>query len=65
MLRRGVLRIACTIGPVESGLLPELGRRFGARSGIRVEYEALGSGAALEFFMLEYPYTDSPEPNAF
>lgn len=48
MLRRGVLRIACTIGPVESGLLPELGRRFGARSGIRVEYEALGSGAALE-----------------
>ncbi|HEX7118804.1 MAG TPA: substrate-binding domain-containing protein [Longimicrobiales bacterium] len=42
------LRIACTIGPVESGLLPELERRFTARSGTPVEHEALGSGAALE-----------------
>src|SRR5690625_504904 len=42
------LRIACTIGPVESGLLPALVRRFTALSRIPVDYEALGSGAALE-----------------
>lgn len=45
---RQILRIACTIGPVESGLLPELERHFTAQSGTATEHEALGSGAALE-----------------
>lgn len=42
------IRIASTIGPVESGLLPELERRYAVAAGVEVAHEALGSGAALE-----------------
>lgn len=42
------VRIASTIGPVESGLIPVLEDRFTVLTGVPVECSALGSGAALE-----------------
>ena len=42
------LRIASTIGPIETGLLPALEAAFSRRTATPVEHEALGTGAALE-----------------
>jgi tungstate transport system substrate-binding protein len=43
---RRPLRLASTIGPIETGLLPALEAAFSARVAVPVEHEALGSGAA-------------------
>jgi tungstate transport system substrate-binding protein len=48
MHNRRPLRIASTIGPIETGLLPALEAAFARRSAVPVEHEALGTGAALD-----------------
>ena len=48
MHNRRPLRIASTIGPIETGLLPALEGAYAARTAIPVEHEALGTGAALD-----------------
>jgi ABC-type tungstate transport system permease subunit len=48
MHNRRPLRIATTIGPVETGLLPALEAAFSRRTATPVEHDALGTGAALE-----------------
>jgi tungstate transport system substrate-binding protein len=45
---RRPLRIASTIGPVETGLLPALEAAYSRRSALPVEHDALGTGAVLE-----------------
>jgi len=45
---RRPLRIASTIGPIETGLLPALEAAFSGRTAMPVEHDALGTGAALE-----------------
>ena len=42
------LRIASTIGPIETGLLPAVEAAFARRTAVPVEHEALGTGAALD-----------------
>jgi tungstate transport system substrate-binding protein len=48
MHNRRPLRLASTIGPVETGLLPALEGAFARQTAVPVEHEALGTGAALE-----------------
>jgi tungstate transport system substrate-binding protein len=48
MHNRRPLRIASTIGPIETGLLPALEAAFARRTAVPVEHEALGTGAALD-----------------
>src|SRR5919199_1631558 len=48
MHNRRPLRIASTIGPIETGLLPALEVAFSRGTAIPVEHAALGTGAALE-----------------
>jgi tungstate transport system substrate-binding protein len=48
MHNRRPLRIATTIGPVETGLLPALEAAYSRRSALPIEHDALGTGAALE-----------------
>src|SRR3954451_21142244 len=48
MHNRRPLRIASTIGPIETGLLPAPEATFSRRTAIPVEHDALGTGAALE-----------------
>jgi tungstate transport system substrate-binding protein len=48
MHNRRPLRIATTIGPVETGLSPALEGAFSRRTATPVEHDALGTGAALE-----------------
>ena len=48
MHNRRPLRIASTIGPVETGLLPALEATYSRRSALPVEHDALGTGAALD-----------------
>jgi tungstate transport system substrate-binding protein len=45
---RRPLRLASTIGPIETGLLPALEAGFSRRTAMPVEHDALGSGAALD-----------------
>jgi tungstate transport system substrate-binding protein len=48
MHNRRPLRIASTIGPIETGLLPALEGAYAGRTAVPVEHEALGTGAALD-----------------
>jgi tungstate transport system substrate-binding protein len=48
MHNRRPLRLASTIGPVETGLLPALEGAYSGRTAVPVEHEALGTGAALD-----------------
>src|SRR5919199_5231586 len=48
MHNRRPLRIASTIGPIETGLLPALEAAFSRGTAMPVEHDALGTGAALE-----------------
>src|SRR5262245_16611196 len=48
MHNRRPLRLASTIGPIETGLLPALEAAFAGRTAMPLEHEALGTGAALE-----------------
>jgi tungstate transport system substrate-binding protein len=48
MHNRRPLRMAGTIGPVETGLLPALESAFSRRTATPVEHDALGTGAALD-----------------
>jgi tungstate transport system substrate-binding protein len=48
MHNRRPLRIATTIGPVETGLLPALEAAYSRRNAVPVEHDALGTGAALD-----------------
>ena len=45
MHNRRPLRIASTIGPIETGLLPALEAAFSGRTAVPVEHDALGTGA--------------------
>jgi tungstate transport system substrate-binding protein len=45
---RRPLRIASTIGPIQTGLLPALEAAFARGTAVPVEHEALGTGAALD-----------------
>ena len=48
MHNRRPLRLASTIGPIETGLLPTLEAAFSRQTAIPIEHVALGTGAALE-----------------
>lgn len=48
MHNRRPLRVASTIGPVETGLLPALEGAFARGTALPIEHEALGTGAALD-----------------
>lgn len=48
MHNRRPLRIASTIGPVETGLLPTLEAAYSRQSATAVQHDALGTGAALD-----------------
>jgi len=43
-----VIRLSSTIGPVDAGIVPLLAKTYEGRFGIKVEFEAAGTGATLE-----------------
>jgi tungstate transport system substrate-binding protein len=60
MHNRRPLRIATTIGPVETGLLPALEAAYSRRSALPVEHDALGTGADLTTAFQRIAHTKAP-----
>lgn len=44
----GEVRLSSTIGPVDAGIVPLLAKTYEAKTGVKIPYEAAGTGATLE-----------------
>jgi tungstate transport system substrate-binding protein len=47
-MTKDVVRLSSTIGPVDAGIVPLLAKTYEQKTGIRIAYEAAGTGATLE-----------------
>ena len=45
--KTSVIRLSCTIGPVDAGIVPLLAKIYEERTGIKIMFEAAGTGATL------------------
>lgn len=47
-LEKNILRLACTIGPVEAGIIDTLANAYEAKTGVKIVFEGAGTGKTLE-----------------